>query len=363
MTDHYIRLDNLAVGYQGKALIHDINIGINKGEIVTLIGPNGSGKSTILKSITRQLKWIIGNVFYDDTSLLQLSYKEMASKMAVVLTERIKTEYMTCHDVVAMGRYPYTGRLGILTAKDERIVEEAMETVHALELGNCNFNEISDGQRQRVLLARAICQEPEVMILDEPTSFLDVKHKLELLSILEHMVREKHITVIMSLHEIELAQKVSDKVMCVKGETITHYGQPEDIFTEPIIRELYEIENGYFDPLFGSMELPKIEGKPKTFVISSGGNGIPIYRKLRKEQIPFIAGILYQNDVDYQVAKVLATQVIEETPFEEISNRAYEEAILAVQMCDTVINAGVQIGSANRKLLDIIEEAKRLGKM
>ena len=362
MTNHYIRLDNLAVGYQGKALIHDINIGINKGEIVTLIGPNGSGKSTILKSITRQLKWIAGNVFYDDTSLLQLSYKEMASKMAVVLTERIKTEYMTCHDVVAMGRYPYTGRLGILTAKDEKIIEEAMETVHALELGNCNFNEISDGQRQRILLARAICQEPEVMILDEPTSFLDVKHKLELLSILERMVREKHITVIMSLHEIELAQKVSDKVMCVKGETITHYGQPEDIFTEPIIRELYEIENGYFDPLFGSMELPKIEGNPKTFVISSGGNGIPIYRKLRKEQIPFIAGILYQNDVDYQVAKVLATQVIEETPFEEISNRAYEEAIKAVQMCDTVIDAGVQIGSANRKLLDIIEEAKRLGK-
>lgn len=237
MTDHYIRLDNLAVGYQGKALIHDINIGINKGEIITLIGPNGSGKSTILKSITRQLKWIAGNVFYDDTSLLQLSYKEMASKMAVVLTERIKTEYMTCHDVVAMGRYPYTGRLGILTAKDEKIVEEAMETVHALELGNCNFNEISDGQRQRILLARAICQEPEVMILDEPTSFLDVKHKLELLSILERMVREKHITVIMSLHEIELAQKVSDKVMCVKGETITHYGQPEDVFTEPIIRE------------------------------------------------------------------------------------------------------------------------------
>ena len=167
----------------------------------------------------------------------------------------------------------------------------------------------------------------------------------------------------MSLHEIELAQKVSDKVMCVKGETITHYGQPEDVFTEPIIRELYEIENGYFDPLFGSMELPKIEGNPKILVISSGGNGIPIYRKLRKEQIPFVAGILYQNDVDYQVAKVLATQVIEETPFEEISERAYDEAIEAVQMCDRVIDAGVQIGSANRKLLDIIEEAKRLGKI
>lgn len=363
MADYYIQLDKLAVGYQGKTLIQDINIGINKGEIVTLIGPNGSGKSTILKSITRQLKWISGNVFYDNTSLLKLSYKEMASKIAVVLTERIKTEYMTCHDVVAMGRYPYTGRLGILTAQDEQIVEEAMKIVHAQELGNRNFNEISDGQRQRILLARAICQEPEIMVLDEPTSFLDVKHKLELLSILEHMAREKHITVIMSLHEIELAQKVSDKVMCVKGETIAHYGQPEEIFTEEVVRELYEIENGYFDPLFGSMELPKVEGVPKVFVISSGGTGIPIYRSLRKKQISFAAGILYPNDIDYQVAKVLAAQVITEEAFQEISDRTYDEAVCMVQHCDTVINAGVQIGSINQKILSVIDEAKRLGKL
>ena len=363
MTDHYIRLDNLAVGYQGKALIHDINIGINKGEIVTLIGPNGSGKSTILKSITRQLKWIAGNVFYDDTSLLQLSYKEMASKMAVVLTERIKTEYMTCHDVVAMGRYPYTGRLGILTAKDERIVEEAMETVHALELGNCNFNEISDGQRQRVLLARAICQEPEVMILDEPTSFLDVKHKLELLSILEHMVREKHITVIMSLHEIELAQKVSDKVMCVKGETITHYGQPEDIFTEPIIRELYEIENGYFDPLFGSIELPKPEGEAKTFVICGNGTGIHVFRRLQKEHTPFITGILYTNDVDYRLARLLASQVITEAPFMEISEEAFQKALRAMESCERVICTEVPIGSCNKRLGELIKAAEKSKKI
>ena len=363
MADYYIRLDNLAVGYQGKPLIHNINIGINKGEIVTLIGPNGSGKSTILKSITRQLKWIAGNVFYDDTSLLELSYKDMASKMAVVLTERIKTEYMTCHDVVAMGRYPYTGRLGILTAEDEQIVEEAMKIVHATELGNRNFNAISDGQRQRVLLARAICQEPEIMVLDEPTSFLDVKHKLELLSILEHMAREKQITVIMSLHEIELAQKVSDKVICVKGETIAQYGPPEEIFTEELVRKLYEIENGYFDPLFGSMELPKVEGVPKVFVISSGGNGIPVYRKLRKEQIPFAAGILYRNDVDYQVAKVLASQVITEESFREISDERYETALKTMQKCDRVIDAGVEIGSINQKISDLIEEAKRLGKL
>ena len=210
MSEYYFHLDHLTVGYDKKPLIKDICIGIEKGEIVTLIGPNGSGKSTILKSITRQLKLVGGNVEFDGKNLHELSFRELSTKMAVVLTERMKPELMTCHDIVATGRYPYTGRLGMLTREDEEKVEKAMRAVHAEELGGRDFNAISDGQRQRVLLARAICQEPEVIILDEPTSFLDIRHKLELLAILRRMAKEKGITVIMSLHEIDLAQKIAD---------------------------------------------------------------------------------------------------------------------------------------------------------
>ena len=363
MADFYFQLKDLAVGYHGNPLIRDINIGIDKGEIVTLIGPNGSGKSTILKSITRQLKLIGGTVFFDDTSLMELSYKELSSKMAVVLTERIKTELMTCHDIVATGRYPYTGRLGILTKRDEELVEEAMEAVHAQELGNRDFNAISDGQRQRVLLARAICQEPEILILDEPTSFLDVKHKLELLAILEKMAREKKMTVIMSLHEIDLAQKVSDKIVCVKGENISHFGKPEEVFQEEIIRDLYEITNGSFDPRFGSIELPGIQGEPEVLVISSGGSGIPVYRKLRKERIPFAAGILYENDIDCELAKQLAVEVITEKAFEEISDETFASAEKMIERCGRVIDAGVQIGTYNRRIGKLLEQAERLGKL
>ena len=166
MADYYFQTENLAVGYHGKPLIRDISIGIEKGEIVTLIGPNGSGKSTILKSITRQLQTVAGTVYLDKKGLRDFSYRLLSQKMAVVLTERMKPELMTCHDVVATGRYPYTGRLGILSAEDERKVDEAMEVVHASDLGTRDFNAISDGQRQRILLARAICQEPEIIILD-----------------------------------------------------------------------------------------------------------------------------------------------------------------------------------------------------
>ena len=363
MEKHYFQMDHLSVGYNKKALIHDICIGIEKGEIVTLIGPNGSGKSTILKSITRQLQIIGGKVYFDNQNLTSFSYRDLSTKMAVVLTERMKPELMTCHDIVATGRYPYTGRLGILTREDEEKVEEAMAAVHAENLGNRDFNNISDGQRQRVLLARAICQEPDIIILDEPTSFLDIKHKLDLLSILRDMAKKKHITVIMSLHEIDLAQKIADKIICVKGDTISHFGKPEDIFEENMIRDLYDINNGFFDPLFGSIELPRPEGSAKTFVICGNGTGIPVFRQLQKEHTPFIAGILYTNDVDYQLARLLAQDVITETPFMDISEETYQKALKTMEKCDKVICTAVPIGTCNKRLKELINAAQIAGKL
>lgn len=363
MAEYYLQMQDLAVGYNKKALIHDICINIEKGEIVTLIGPNGSGKSTILKSITRQLKLIGGDVVMDGSDLQDFSYRDLSTKMAVVLTERMKPELMTCHDIVATGRYPYTGKLGILTRTDEEKVEEALRAVHALELGERDFNCISDGQRQRVLLARAICQEPEIIVLDEPTSFLDVKHKLELLSILRTMAKEKGITVVMSLHEIDLAQKISDKIICVKGETISAYGEPEEIFRGDLIRGLYEVDNGFFDPCFGSIELSRPQGEPEVFVISSCGTGIPVYRRLQKENIPFAAGILYTNDIDYQVANFLAAAVITEEPFEEISEETYQRARRVMKQCRRVICPGVKIGVCNQRLEALIREAQEDGKL
>lgn len=358
MSDFYFSTQQLTVGYDGVPLIHDITIDIARGEIVTLIGPNGSGKSTILKSITRQLKMIGGQVFIASEELRKLSYKDLSTKMAVVLTERMKPELMTCRDIVATGRYPYTGRLGILSAQDEAKVEEAMAAVHALDLRNRDFNAISDGQRQRVLLARAICQEPEIIILDEPTSFLDIRHKLQLLSILRGMAKQKGITVIMSLHEIDLAQKISDKIICVKGDHIARAGEPDKVFDEDAIRDLYEIDQGTFDPVFGSIELPRPVGEPQVLVLSACGTGIPVFRRLQKQGVPFVAGILYTNDIDYRLARVLAMEVIEEKPFMPIGDAAFNRALYWLDRCPRVINAGVEIGEGNVRMAELIEKAR-----
>lgn len=363
MEKYFIHTEQMTVGYEGKPLIRDIEISLNRGEILTLIGPNGAGKSTILKSMTKQLKLVGGTVYLGGELMNRMSGKEIAKRLAVVMTERIRPELMTCEDIVATGRYPYTGTLGILGDKDWEKVHEAMELVHALEFKDRDFTAISDGQRQRILLARAICQEPEVIVLDEPTSFLDIRHKLELLAILKNMVIQKKTAVLMSLHELDLAQKISDSVICVHGDKIEKYGPPEEIFTSEYIHHLYGITTGSYNAAFGCLEMDAPKGKPEVFVIGGNGKGISTYRKLQRRGIPFAAGILHKNDMDYEVAKVLAVQVAAEEPFEIISEETYQKAKRLMEACSQVICCIDTFGPVNEKNRELMLLAKKAGKL
>lgn len=355
---YYFQTEDLAVGYNGNILIHDININLERGKILTLIGPNGAGKSTILKSITRQLQTIRGTVSIDAQEITTWSPKEMAKQVAVVLTDRIRPELMTCAEVVAMGRYPYTNLFGKLTPCDTAAVQDALERVHALDLAEQDFATLSDGQRQRIMLARAICQEPEIIVLDEPTAYLDIRHKIELLDILRDMAQNKNITVIMSLHEIDLAMKISDYLLFVKGDTIAAFGQPEMILKNHTIEQLYEIQHGSYNLLFGSVELTKPCGKPRVFVVAGGGHGIGCYRTLQKRNIPFATGILFENDVDCQIAMDLSDHVVTAPAFEPMTDAQFQTASDILKQCEAVVDAGTPIGTfnqSNQKLLELAE--------
>ena len=347
MDDYYLYTDHMTVGYDGVPLITNIQIGVRRGEILTLIGPNGSGKSTILKSMIRQLRLLAGTVVLDGRAMAKLTERDVAKKMSILMTERMKPELMSCWDVVATGRYPYTGRLGLLTPFDREKVDEALNMVHAEALAQCPFTHISDGQRQRLLLARAICQEPEVVVLDEPTSFLDIRHKLELLNILKTMVREKRVAVVMSLHELDLAQKVSDRVVCVNEHSVERCGTPEDIFQDDYIHSLYGIQRGSYNTAFGCLEMEPVSGPPQVFVIGGGGSGIPLYRLLQRRGIPFAAGVLQENDIDYPVARALAAEVISEKPFEAIGEEALRHALQTLDKCERVVCCAATFGEMN----------------
>ena len=243
--DTVIRTERLDSGYGRRVVVAGAEISVRRGEILVLIGPNGAGKSTVLKTIAGQLEPLAGTVYIDGRERSALSLSETAKKQAVMLTDRLPAERMTCEEVVSLGRYPYTGRLGILSEEDRRIVSETMELVHVSGLGGCDYNNISDGQRQRVLLARAICQEPEIMILDEPTSYLDIRHKLEFIDILRSLVRDRNISVIMSMHELELAYITADELLCIDSAGgIVMSGTPDQVFSDKRLSALYGLEEG-----------------------------------------------------------------------------------------------------------------------
>ena len=342
---------NLAVGY-GAPLLRDIALHAERGKILALIGPNGAGKSTLLKTLAGQLAAQGGAVLLDGQDLTGYTPNARARKLALMLPHTARTELTSCFEVAAAGRYPYTGRLGILSDADRQQVHDALCLVRAEELEDRDFARISDGQRQRVLLARAIAQQPEMILLDEPTSFLDVRHKLDLLTILTRMARKKNITVIMSLHEIDLAEKVADRILTVKGDTQFGFGAPGEVFEEQAIRKLYDIEDGYFDPLFGSIELKKPAGDtPEVFVLAGAGTGISVYRKLQRENVPFATGVLYENDVDYRLARLLAAETVSVPAFAAPDDAVYEKAFETMRRCGRILLAGDAARTPNAPLL------------
>ena len=269
-----LKSENLAIGYS-KKLIDDIRLNVKPGEVMTLIGPNGSGKSTLLKTLTGQLSPKGGVIYIGDKGLDDLSVKDVARKMSMVMTERIRPELMTCREIVEAGRYPYTGYMGILSETDKKAVNEAMNLTNTEELADIDFTTLSDGQRQRVLLAKAICQEPEILILDEPTSYLDIRYKVEILKQIKAFAKQSNVAVIMSIHELEIAMRISDTVVALGDGQVLGIGTPEEIFKENFIRRLYGIEGQDiselgFSPWFTTEVIeaaPPKESSPKVIMV------------------------------------------------------------------------------------------------
>ena len=262
MKEHFLcGAQGLAIGYGKTPLISDICLGVQPGQILTLIGPNGAGKSTLLRTLAGQLTPMGGTVLLEGRSLADYTGTQRAQKLALMAPHSRRMELTTCFDFVSAGRYPYTGRLGILSAEDRQQVHRALELVGAAQLAGRDFNRISDGQRQRILLARALCQQPEVILLDEPTSFLDIKGKIELLTILGTLAHTQKLAVILSLHELELAEKIADTVVCVSPAGVSGVLTPEQAFQPENIRALYGLTEQQYTALFGTPE-PEAEKAP-----------------------------------------------------------------------------------------------------
>jgi len=357
-----LKTENLSVGYGNYIVVEGINLEIKEGEILCIIGPNGAGKSTLLKTIATYLKPKGGVVYLNGRNIHRLSPKEIAREMAVVLTERVNPGNLTGYDVVAIGRHPYTDLFGRLSKRDREIIEHAAKSVNATHLLNKNFFEMSDGERQKIMIARALAQEPKVLILDEPTSFLDAKHKIELTILLRKLATENNLAIVVTLHDIELALRIADKMALIKDGRIIAYGCPEDVMRREVVNNLYDLKSANYSEVLGYFELKSSGDRGKVFLICGGGTGANIMRFLVKNGYRVTVGVLHKNDIDYTIAETMELDIVEEEPYNPISQESYERALKEIKNCDIVIHTEFPTGEINRLNRKLVEESIRLGK-
>lgn len=245
-----MKIEHLSAGYRGKAVVPEVSLDIKKGEIISFIGPNGAGKSTLLKTLYRELAPVSGAVFIDDGDVAKMPLKELARKMSIVTTDRVKPEHMTCREVVMAGRLPYTDGFGVLGKEDRQAAEDAIALMKIEDFADKQFNNLSDGQKQRTLIARAIAQAPEFLVMDEPTSYLDIRYRMELMEVLEGL-SQKGVTIVMSLHELELAVSVSDRLLLVYEDGTTVCKTPSEVMEEGLIKDLFSLTDEMYEKIYG----------------------------------------------------------------------------------------------------------------
>lgn len=353
--------ENLTVGYDKRTVVSGIDIKALKGQVICLLGANGAGKSTVLRTLSGLLAPVSGAVYVGGKNVREINGKALARRLSLVLTEQPAPSLTTVYELTAMGRTPYTDFLGRLSDDDRRITEEALAQTGSLPLKDRFFGELSDGEKQKVMISRALAQQPELIILDEPTSHLDIKHKIEIMRILQRLANEKGITCILSLHDIDIALKCCSAVMLVKDGKIAACGAPEDISENGMIDELYGIENASFFETTGVVEL-KGADRNDVFVVGGGGAATPLLRSLARRGCGITCGIIHENDVDFFAAKTICSAAASEKPFKNISQEAVSEAQKLISRATCVIDSGFPVGDINAECVQLIGYAAALGK-
>lgn len=356
-----ILAENIDVGYEKKIIVEKVKVCGTKGQVICLLGPNGAGKSTILRTLTGILAPINGAVHINGEDIKRIKKTKLAKEMAVVLTEQVSLGLLTVFEIASMGRYPHTNFIGKLTSRDKEIIEGALSSVNALYLRDRYYSELSDGEKQKVMIARALVQEPELIVLDEPTSHLDVKHKVEVINILQKLCMEKGITVILSLHDIDLAIKGCQTILLVQNGRIISQGTPEEIIKEGTIQKLYDIEGAKYNELIGSIEFRNTK-EPEIFVTGGNGTGVGVYRAISRAGYGMYCGVLHSNDIDFHVGKALGSNVIEEIAFNEISVENFRKAKDKIKSVEYVIDTGFPVGNINQENINLIIEAVKMSK-
>ena len=260
MSSRILTTHNLTIGYQtsGKTIRNvasNICVSLQAGELVCLLGSNGAGKSTLLRTLAGMQPPIAGEVKLLENDVYKLPPQELAKRLSLVLTEKIDVGMLSAYALVAMGRYPYTDWWGKLKSEDEDIINWAIKSVGAVNLAPRNVSELSDGERQKIMIARALAQSPMVMLLDEPTAFLDLPRRVEIMQLLRQLARDTNQAILLSTHDLDLALRLADKIWLLGTNGILHVGAPEDLILSGAFADTFKSEGVEFDLFSGEFHL------------------------------------------------------------------------------------------------------------
>ena len=261
---------NLAIGYRGRPpVLKDLNIAVEPGEMVALLGINGIGKSTLMRTLARMQQPLGGSVEIGGSDIAPMSQYDLARNVAVVLTERVAVGAMPAYQLVELGRYPHVNWSGLLSDTDRDIVRDAIAAVGARHLAHRDINELSDGERQRIMIARALAQRPSVLLLDEPAAFLDISARVEMIAMLRQLAREQHVAIILSSHDLELSLRTMDTLWLIDGGGHMHIGAPEDLLADGSIAAAFSGPNIAFSSTERTF---KIRSHPRGEAFVTGPN-------------------------------------------------------------------------------------------
>ncbi|MDO5843787.1 MAG: ABC transporter ATP-binding protein [Methanocorpusculum sp.] len=353
--------ENLSVSYGDHLVFENLSLAVEQGGFIGILGPNGCGKTTFLRTLSRVLTPDSGTVFIENVDIKEFNVKALARTIGCVSQETSVSFNFTVKDIVMMGRHPHIGRLSPLSEEDLKIVDEAMKTTNVSNLADRFITEISGGERQRVLIARSIAQQPKILLLDEPTSHLDINHQIDILSMIQALTPK--ITVIGVFHDLNLASHFCDKIVLMEKGKIIKVGTPSEVLTTELIKKSFSIKmmvtthpvtgKPYLVPEYGVFSSPNSK---KIHVISGGGSGTEIFYMLSMYGYSVTAGVLSTNDSDFVSAKTLGLEVISEPPFTEISEESIVKQKQLINESDAVIVTDMPVGAGNLSNIEALKD-------
>jgi iron complex transport system ATP-binding protein len=357
-----LEVKGVTFGYEREPLLYDVHVQVRKGEMVGLLGPNGSGKTTLLRLVSGVLRPQQGTVILEGRDLPDWGRRGIARNIAVVPQELHVPFAFTVEQMVSLGRTPFVNLLGSRSSQDANIVLDAMHAADIGPLAGRIFNELSGGERQRVIVAMALAQQPKLLLLDEPTAHLDIKYQIDVLELVQRLNRERGVTVIAAMHDLNLAARYFPRLLLFQRGVVADAG-PAEVLEPHLLKRVYgiDVQVGILRGAEHLSVLPpgsevvederEEESQSRVLVMAGGGSGERLMRALADARIPFVAGALNIGDSDHALALRLAREVITEQPYAPISPATLEQVHKSLSKVMLLILCPMPVGPGNLALL------------